>query len=215
MDNKKGFVDYKLFEDEMDEIIEKGHLNEEKKKKVKKDVEEPKIKASDISVRPSPNLPTDPRYSMKNTVVGRHPEARKGDKSKGKISQSILKEIIKATYLRDKFIEDAFAKFATGRNKVISQDGLKDALDYLGVPMTQKEVVSLHLKLRGDESELTAEGIDLAVEDLALRGIEEIQKDILDQVNYAKAQNSISLQEAFMPHDKNGSGFVSFQGFKN
>ena len=60
--------------------------------------EETKTKEEPMSVHPSPNMPSDSRYSMRNTVVGRYPESRKQKKHKVAISDSILQDIIKATY---------------------------------------------------------------------------------------------------------------------
>ena len=150
---RKGFVDYKLW---IDDVTEAQKRREERtKSKTDKQADKPKEKQADkskekqadkpkekqadkpkekqeelkieeipISVKPSPNLPTDNRYSMKNTVVGRYPESRKQRKRRVKASETTLQDMIKAIYLRDVFIEDFFKRFGKGRNYILSESSL-------------------------------------------------------------------------------------------
>ena len=219
-DAKKGYVDYKLFDQEI-YAINKGvyRIDVEEKKHKKHDDDEqedegPKISVIPISVRTSPNLPDDARYSLKNTVAGRYPESRKQKRLKARISQAILEDIIKATYLRDKFIEDAFIKFSQGRINVITQDDLRDAFTAYGIKISKKKIPLIHDNLMCDEPELTAQTLDIVIEDTAKRGIEEIQKEILEEVNHYVRQHHLSLQEAFLRYDQESSGFVSFDEYR-
>ena len=218
-DAKKGYVDYKLFNQEMSDINKGIYKKEpEKRKHKKKDDEQEEgddhISELPISVRTSPNLPDDARYSLKNTVAGRYPESRKQQRLRTKISQSIIEDIIKATYLRDKFIEDAFIKFSQGRINVITQDDLRDAFTAYGIRISKKKIPLIHDSLMCNEPELTAQTLDIVVEDTAKRGIEEIQKEILEEVNHYVRQHHSSLQEAFLRYDEENSGFVSFDEYK-
>lgn len=122
---RKGEVDYKFFDQEIYDIMEGAVISPTKKLTDTDKKKEPKVRELEISVRPSPNLPGDPRYSMKNTASGRYPENRQKKSHKVKVSQKLIEEIIKATYIRDKFIEDIFIKFGEGRINVITQDSFK------------------------------------------------------------------------------------------
>ena len=210
---RRGFVDYKLW---IDDVVlaqkrreERAKLNDEKPKDAK-NAEDP------ISVRPSPNLPSDNRYSMKNTVVGRYPESRKLEKRKVKVSETTLQDLIKATYLRDVFIEDYFIRCGKGRNYIVSQNSLKDAFASLGIKMNSKGIDEIYNAFIINDKELTAELIDISVEDSSKRGIEEIQKSILEFINRGiKNQTEIRPKEMFIKHDNDSNGSVTFNAFEN
>lgn len=152
---------------------------------------------------------------MKNTLVGRFADSRKQKKHKVKLSDYIFQDIIKATYLRDVYIEDAFIKFSKGRNNIVSANALGEAFEAYGIKQDTKAVNDTYQRLLGEEKELTATLIDIAVEDNAKRGIEEIQKSILETVNRAiKNQPENPLKEAFRKFDEADKGMISFEQFK-
>ena len=109
---------------------------------------------------------------------------------------------MKATYLRKKFIEDAFIKFSQGRISVITQDYLGDAFTVYGIRISKEKFPLIHDSLMCNEPELTAQTLDIVVEDTAKRGIEEIQKEIFEEVNHYVRQHHLSLQEAFLRYDE-------------
>jgi Ca2+-binding EF-hand superfamily protein len=66
----------------------------------------------------------------------------------------------------------------------------------------------------GTENELTDDIIDIAVEDNLKKGIEEMQKYIMDTVNRGiKNQAENSIKEAFMKFDTNDKGEISYEQF--
>jgi len=219
-DCERGYVDFKKFDDDI-YYINKSHRKGENAKsrstkRHEKDKEQDaKSREYPISHRPSPNMPNDNRYSMRNTVVGRFPDSRKQKRHKVQLSESIIQDIIKGTYLRDTFVEDAFMKFGKGRDRSLTLDGLKDAFEYYGIKLDSKEAADTYSRLLDKEKDLTATLIDLAIEDNAKRGIEEIQKMILEMVNRGtKTQSENPIKEIFLKFDseyKDSVTFVQFQ----
>ena len=152
---------------------------------------------------------------MKNTVVGRYPESRKHGKRKIKISETVLQDIIKAIYLRDVFIEDYFIKFGKGRNYIVSANAMKDAFASLGIKMDSKSSNDIYSAFLSEDKELTAELIDITIEDSSKRGIEEIQKSILEFINRGiKNQSEIKIKDMFLKQDDSASGTVTFKAFE-
>ena len=212
-----GFIYYRKFDDDI-YYINKKEKNKRQTTKGQAHMKEEEVKKTrelHISIRPPVNVPTETRYSMRNTVVGQYPDSRKQRKHTVKISDSILQDIIKATYLRDHLIQDAFTDFGKGRGKILNKDDLKEAFETYGIKQEPKILESTYDRLKGDERELTAELIDLAVEDNAKKSIEEIQKMILEKVNRGvKQQPETPPKNAFLQFDKNERGSVTFEQFK-
>lgn len=208
------YVDYKKFSDDIYYINKKYRSGNKDDKGRENEEEETKSKEYPISVRPSHNMPNDNRYSIRNTVVGRFPDSRKSKKHVIRLSDSILQEIIKGTYLRDTFIEDAFMKFGQGRDRSLNMDDLKDAFDHYGIKMDSKMLKETYDRLKDREKELTAELIDLAVEDNAKKGIEEIQKSILEVINRGvKNQLENPIKELFLRCDPKNDGTITYEQF--
>jgi hypothetical protein len=109
-DQRKGTINYRKFDDDVYAINKR-----EKTKDSNGNKEEEKSKEIAYSLRTSHNIPDDNLYSMKNTVVGRFPDARTMKKHVIKISDTILQDILKATYTRDILVGDAFKRFGKGR----------------------------------------------------------------------------------------------------
>lgn len=154
---------------------------------------------------------------MRNTVVGKYPETREDKKFKIKISDIILQDLIKATYLRDIYIEDAFIKFAKmGRENIVSQNALYDTFLSLGIKIDTRSAKDTYEKFLNNSHGLTAKMVDLAVEDNAKKGIEEIQKSILELINRSiKAHPEITIREVFLKYDRADDGIVSFAEFED
>lgn len=233
----KGIVHYKKFDDDI------YYINKKKKEKEKRDAsrdgrssareskpgdisnltkthsdvlkeESKKLEEEPISTKPSPNLPSDIRYTMRNTVIGRYPDNRKDKQRKVSVPEAILQDIIKATYLRNSYIEDFFKKFGKGRSYVISQDKLKDAFDSLGITLDSKTMNEVYQKFVADDKDLTATSIDISVEDSAKKSIEEIQKFLLELINKGlKETKDLDKKTIFNKDDANSKGFVSFKQF--
>lgn len=226
---KNGIINYRQFDDDIYYINKKektrGRTKDDKRKSKSagrrnskssrgRD-EEGTTKEIDYSLRPTHNMPDDNRYSMKNTVVGRFPDSRTQERHKIKISDSILQDIIKATYTRDILVGDAFKRFGKGRNAVVSEADFKEALLAYGVKLDSKGIKDTYTRLMGPEKELTVDLIDFAIEDNSKRGIEEIQKQLMEIINRGiKNQAETPINESFKNIDKEGIGEISYAEFK-
>ena len=174
-----------------------------------------KVEELNYSLRPSHNLPDDNRYSMRNTVVGRFPDTRNQKKHKIKLSETIIQDIIKCTYTRDCLIGDAFKRFAKGRSGILTEAALKEGFMTYGIKLDSKSIKDTYKRLMGHEDELTDDLIDIAIEDNSKKGIEEIQKSIMEIINRGiKNQPEALIKEAFLKIDSDQSGEVSYEEFK-
>ena len=212
---RRGYVDYKLFDEDIHKINKRKRRRSHSRTEEKS--EEEKVEEIPISVRPPKNISTDTRYSMRNTITGMYPETRKEKKYKIKISDIILQDLIKATYLRDIYVEDAFIKFAKpGREHVVNQKAIQDTFTSLGLKIDSKTAKDTYDKLVGNAHALTPHMIDLAVEDNSKKGIEEIQKLILELIHRSiKAHPEITIKEVFLKYDRGNEGRISFKEFEN
>ena len=197
---KKGYIDYRSFDDDIYDINKRAKQRTKRrtskprsrrgsspgKSKIdEKEVveEEEKIQELDYSYRPSDNMPDDVRYSMKNTVVGRFPDSRTQRKHKVKVGEYIIQDIIKATYTRDCLVGDAFRRFSTTRSGALSESDLKDGLLTYGIKLEPKVMKETYRRLRGSQNELTNDLLDLAIEDNSKSGIEELQKGVMEIID--------------------------------
>lgn len=210
---KRGYVDFKDFENDIQEINDKHKAKMRVSMKDLRD-EEPEVKELPISYRTSPNMPSDHRYSMKNTVVGRFPDSRTQRKHEIRLNQGLMEDIIKETYLRDVLIEDAFMAYGKGVHKTLTSADLREAFTDYGINVDKKSNEDIYNRLMGDAESLTATLIDLAIEDNCLKSIEEIQKTILSRINHALKENpNMAIKEAFMKFDFDGTEIVTFEQF--
>ena len=81
--------------------------------------------------------------------------------------------------------------------------------------MDSKSIKDTYTIFLSEDKELTAELIDISVEDSSKRGIEEIQKSILEFINRGiKGQQEIKIKDLFLKQDDNANGAVTFNAFK-
>lgn len=85
----------------------------------------------------------------------------------------------------------------------------------MGIKVNKKKIPLILESFQGEESEVTAELIDHIIEDTAKRGIEEMQKDILEEVNFYVKMHQFSIVEAFLKYDVNSTGYVTYKHFKD
>ena len=132
-----------------------------------------KITVIPFSNRPAENIPEAELYSMKNTVVGKDPGNRSAPKFFPDVSPSFFEDIIKATYMRDCFIEEHFKQYGEGFESKMSEEDFEDSLAAINILQTDP---SIFIKLSERHGYINAQLIDLAIEDSNSKSIEELQK---------------------------------------